>query len=118
MVYRVDISDQANEDIDEALTWIARHSETSANKWLQALLAAFTSLEQMPNRCPIAPEANGLLIEVRYLIFGEYTLQHRIIFGVSVDDRSENGIVTIYRVRNSRQRPLTGLELLGNYGDE
>ena len=72
----------------------------------------------MPNRCAVAPGTHSFLIDVRHLLFGAGSMQHRIVFGVSIDEASGEGVVTIYRVRNSKQRPLSGLEIFGEYDDE
>src|SRR5580765_3440112 len=118
MAYRVDISKRALAEIDRELTWMQERSGLMADNWYDELLTALGSLEEMANRCPIAPETHAFLIEIRHLLFGEGKLQHRIIFGVSVDERSGEGVVTIYRVRNSSQRNLPGLEILGEYDDD
>ena len=118
MAFRIDISPLAESDIEEAWNWIRGRSEVAAAKWLADFELSLQSLRQMPNRCPIASETHSFLIEIRNLLFGHESLQHRIIYGVSVDEKSDKDVVTIYRVRNSRQRPLTGREIFGDYDDE
>ena len=118
MVYRVDVSYPALADIDSALSWIRRRSDKAAESWLRALVKAIGSLERMPNRCPIAPETRSFVIEIRYLIFSGGAVQQRVIFGVSVDENSGKGIVTIYRVRNSRQLPLSDADIFGEYHEK
>src|SRR5437899_7135125 len=103
MAYRVDLSELAHSDIENAIAWLKQRSETAADRFNKAVLSAIDSLEQMPRRCPIAPETRSFLIEIRHLIFGDGALQFRIIFGVSVEEISGEGVVTIYRVRNSSQ---------------
>lgn len=118
MAYRVDISVLAAADIDETLAWLHRRSDRSAGKWYAALQVALGSLRSMPNRCPIATKTHSFLIEIRYLLFGEGSLQYRIIFGVSVDERSGEDVVTIYRVRGSKRRSLSGFEIFGEKDNE
>ena len=118
MGYRVDISDLANNDIDGTLTWIKYRSVSAASRWFNSLLAAIQSLEKMPGRCPIAPETRSFVIEIRHLIFGSRTLQHRIIFGISIDEQTEENVVTIYRIRNSSQHPLSDSQIFGEYDEE
>ncbi len=113
MIFRVDISELAENDIGDALAWIRSRSEKAAVQWLRAFEASLNSLDRMPNRCPIAPETLSFLIEIRNLLFGDGSMQYRIIFGVSVDEKSGEGVVTIYRVRNSIRRPLSGSEIFG-----
>lgn len=97
---------------------ISKRSEGTADGWLGELLSAIGSLEPMPLRCPIAAETRSFLIEIRYLVFGDRAFQYRIIFGVSTDEKSGDGVVTIYRVRNSRQRPLSDSDLFGELDEE
>lgn len=118
MDFRVDISEPAEADVEHVLAWIRGRSEVAAEKWFSAWQSALGTLRQMPNRCSIAPETHSYLIDVRHLLFGEGSMQHRIIFGVSTGETLEEGVVTIYRVRNSKQRPLSGLEIFGEYDDE
>ncbi len=118
MAFRIDISPRAEADIEDAWNWIRSRSEVAVAQWLSDFEFSLRSLREMPNRCPIASETHAFLIEIRNLIFGPGSLQYRIIFGVSVDERSGEDVVTIYRVRNSRQRPLSGTEIFGDYDDE
>ena len=118
MAYRVDISKRALAEVDRELTWMRERSDLMADKWYGELLAALGSLEEMPNRCSIAVETHAFLIEIRQLLFGEGMLQHRIIFGASVDELSGEDVVPIYRVRGSSQRNLSGFEILGEYDDD
>ena len=118
MDFRVEISEFAEADIEDIFGWLQKRSETIAKNWYSSWLSALRSLEHLPNRCPVAPETHSFLIDIRQLLFGEGSLQHRIIFGVSVEEPSGNGIVTIYRVRNSMRQPLSGLEIFGVYDHE
>lgn len=113
MVYRVDVSPQALRDARNIYEWISTTSETTADNWFRALLDARDSLSEMPNRCPIAPESRSFPIEVRQLLFKVGNRQWRIVFGVAVDEFTAEDVVRIYRVRDSRQKKLNELEILG-----
>ncbi len=118
MGFRIDISALAESDLDEAYAWIHSYSEEIAANWLSSFYASLGSLRKMRNRCAIAAETPAFMIEIRNLLFGEGSMQFRIIFGVSMDETSENGVVTIYRIRSSRQRPLSDSEMFGEIDNE
>ncbi len=113
MDFRVEISRLAETDVEDTFNWLQERSEDVAVNWYISWLTAKRSLESLPNRCPVAPETRSFLIDIRHLLFGDGTLQSRIIFGVSVAENSGEGIVTIYRVRLSRRRSLSSTEILG-----
>lgn len=117
MICRIDLTESAESDVENALEWIRRRSEEEAANWLDAFESSLASLENLPNRCPIARETHSFLIDIRNLFFGKGSLQYRIIFGISVDENSGEDVVTIYRVRNSMQRPLSGSEIFGATDD-
>ena len=99
--------------------WLREGSkESAADEWIRALTKAKDSLKEFPNRCPIAPESRPFLIEIRQFLFGMGKRQWRIIFGVSVDEISGEDVVRIYRIRDSRQKTLDEMEIMGKNYDE
>lgn len=118
MTYRVDISRPALMDAEETYLWLKVESEENANKWFKGLVEAINSLENFPNRCPIAPETRSFLIEIRQLFYGKGKQQYRILFGISVDEETNEDVVLIYRIRHSSQKYLDGLQILGKSDDE
>lgn len=113
MTYRVDISKPAMADAENALLWIRAESPDKAAAWFRGLLEAVFSLEQFPERCPVAPESRAFLVEVRQLLYGTRRQQYRILFGISIDPDTSENVVLIYRIRHGAQRHLEGLEILG-----
>ena len=113
MDFRVDISELAETDIENIFGWLRKRTEDVVRNWYISWLAAKRLLEYFPKRCPVALETRSFLIDIRHLLFGGGSLQYRIIFGVSVAETSGDGVVTIYRVRNSMQRPLSASEIFG-----
>lgn len=118
MAYRVDISQPATADAENALLWIRTGSPEKAVVWFQGLLEAVFSLEQFPERCSLAPESRAFLVEVRQLLYGKRRQQYRILFGISIDPETDENVVLIYRIRRSAQRHLTGLEIIGEAEEE
>jgi plasmid stabilization system protein ParE len=113
MAYRVDISQPATTDAENAFLWIRAESEDKAVAWFQGLLKAVNSLAKFPERCPLAPESRAFLVEVRQFLYGKRRHQYRILFGISIDPETGENVVLIYRIRHGAQRYLEGLEILG-----
>jgi plasmid stabilization system protein ParE len=95
MTFRVEIEDQYE--------WLAARSRVSANRWRDSLLAAVSSLEENPERCPEAPEAEWSGAGLRQLLHGKRRHIHRILFEI------RGAVVVLLRVRHSAQ-DLLGAE--------
>lgn len=97
MSHRVVITPTAMADIAEQVTYIRSDSPVAANRWYNGCLDAIASLELMPRRCGLAPEAESFEREIRQLIYHS----HRILYEV-VGDR-----VNVLHVRHGARLPLT-----------
>ena len=117
MTYRVDISQPATADAENAYLWIRLESPEKAALWFEGLIEAVNSLKEFPERCALAPESRAFLVEVRQLLYGTRRQQYRILFGISIDPETDEDVVLIYRIRHSAQRHLEGLEILGEIED-
>lgn len=83
MAYRVQISSLAEEDTVKSFEQIRdRVSAERAAEWLEGLLAAEFSLQEMPERCSIIPEADEIGVRIRHLLYGPRRAPFRIIFHV------------------------------------
>ena len=61
MAFHVEIQPQAFDDLDSIAEYIkARSSFSTAEKWFNGIMGEIATLEQMPERCPIAPEPDEL----------------------------------------------------------
>lgn len=118
MEYRIEMSDAALADVEKSYLFYKQYSEETANIWFKGLVEVINSLKVFPNRCPIASEARSFFVEIRQLIYGKGSKQHKILFGVSIDEKTGENIVTIYRVRHSFQNYLKDLEFLGIEDEE
>jgi len=99
MKFHVAIARKAAREIEDNYLWLADRSEATANRWRNSLLQAVSSLEENPQRCPEAPEAEwhpGL----RELLHGKRRRVHRILFEI------RGHTVVILRVRHSAQESL------------
>jgi plasmid stabilization system protein ParE len=100
MAYQIKITAPAVSDIYIAYERIREAAPTLAAGWLRDIFQSIFSLQKMPDRCPLAPEAESLGIEVRQLLFEKRTSLYRIIF-----DIQGGSLVRILRVwHGSRDR--------------
>ena len=96
MSFHVVIARKAAREIEEQYHWLAERSEAAANRWRNALLEAINTLEENPDRCPEAPEAewhDGL----RQLLHGRRRQLHRVLYEI------RGQTVVVLRVRHSAQ---------------
>lgn len=101
-MYEVVVTEEAEQDTHLIYQWWRDHrSPEQAAKWFEKILTAFQSLQQIPERCQIAPEAQKTGRNIRQLLFtiGQRKT-HRILFLV------ESQKVSILRVRHVAQESL------------
>jgi plasmid stabilization system protein ParE len=102
MAYRIEVSDAADAEADQAYFRILRHSPEFAGRWYKGLLEAYQSLVEFPARCPLAPENERFPdVEVRQLLYGRGRNAYRILFCL-IDSQT----VRILHVRHAAQRRL------------
>lgn len=94
--YRLEVTEPADREIEEAEIWIAADSPATAERWAKGLFDVLRSLESMPARCPYAPENEEHSQEIRQLLYGRY----RILFTILP------GRVVILHVRHGARLPL------------
>ena len=94
--YQVIFDVEALADAQTAAAFIATTAPLNAARWYAKLTKAISTLATFPKRCPKAPEAATLNMDLRQLIFCNY----RIIF--IVDDDT----VHIVHIRHAARLPL------------
>jgi plasmid stabilization system protein ParE len=101
MTYQVEVLPQALGDIELAYRWMAdKLGAQVAEDWYDELMEAVRSLEQFPNRCPIAPEASEVGQSLRQLLVGK-AKRYRVMFVV------EEEMVSVLYVRHTSRAWLT-----------
>jgi len=103
MAYKPVVLPQAEADIAEAFTYLFERAPEAAARWYRHVRAAIESLAEMPARCPLAPEAAKLGVELRHLLYGQRPGVYRIVFRI-VEDVGEVHVLT---VRHGVRKPLT-----------
>ena len=101
MIFKVQITEQAEAELNEAYERIASESPQQAVIWFNGLVEAAETLATFPERCPCAPEASEVGQELRQLLYGKY----RIIFVVRDDT------VYLLHVRHGARRHLSPDEM-------
>jgi plasmid stabilization system protein ParE len=82
MTYPIKILPQALAEIQEAYQWMESTIGLDiAVKWYHELLLSVRSLEQMPQRCSLAPEGGQFDKEIRQLLVGKKRT-YRVLFTV------------------------------------
>jgi plasmid stabilization system protein ParE len=106
MAFRVELSPRAFQDLDEIAQYIRQTSSfEQAEKWFSGIMAAIRSLEEMPNRCPVADESEELGEEVRLLLHGTRNRRYKVYYSVQQKTRSA-GTVRVFHVRHWARRSL------------
>jgi toxin ParE1/3/4 len=98
MAYLVNVAARAERDLAQLFAEIhAEHSE-AALKWYRGLKEAILSLEEYPNRCPMARETSNL----RNLLYGHKPHVYRVIYRVLEERRQ----VDVLHIRHGARRRL------------
>jgi plasmid stabilization system protein ParE len=91
--HTVIIHRRAQRDVED----IIRAARGSATRWAARLTATIATLKTLPERCPLAAEADELGIELRELLFGKRHGTYRILY------RIEGQTVHVLRIRHAAQ---------------
>ncbi|MGD0825937.1 MAG: type II toxin-antitoxin system RelE/ParE family toxin [Terriglobales bacterium] len=87
MAYRVSLAAPAEADLYAAFERIRAAAPSHAERWLTRLFEAIFSLDKLPTRCPVIPEAKELRFPARHLLYGKGNGVYRIIFHVREDEQ-------------------------------
>ena len=90
--YRIDIKPTAQNDLARRYAQIEKESPQNAVNWYLGLIEAVEKLDELAERCPIAPEDLDLRRGIRHLIVGDY----RVLYVI------ENETVSVLHVRHAR----------------
>ena len=102
MAFRVLVDPTALAEAEEALHWRRQRAPREALRWFHELWRAIESLQEMPTRCPLAPESLVLRRAVRQLLFGRRPDVYRVLFIVVNDE------VRVLRIRHGARQRLGG----------
>ena len=98
MAYLVSLSARAERDLALLFDSINGGDSKAASEWYVGLKEAILSLEEQPNRCPIAPEN----ARFRHLLYGHKPHIYRVIYRVTEKPKQ----VDVLHVRHGARRRL------------
>ena len=88
MAYRIEISDEADAELNAAYLFLSQRSPEAAFRWFKGAKKIINSLSLFPRRCPIARENAGYSNhEVRQLIYGAGLSAYRVLFIIFEEDQ-------------------------------
>lgn len=90
--YRIDIKPTAENDLARRFAQIEKESPQNAVSWYLGLIEAIEKLDELAERCPIAPEDIDLQRGIRHLVVGDY----RVLYVI------EDKTVSVLHVRHAR----------------
>ena len=109
MRFRVEIAKHAEADLEGLYRWVIERAPHRGPIWFNGLERVVLSLDQRPERCPIAPESFDPRDPVHVLHYGRRPHVYRIFF--SIDHAA--GRVRILHVRHGARKAATPNELSG-----
>ncbi len=98
MKYQVVLTPEAQDGILQSFKYIHERAPLNAARWIQGLYDCVATLEQFPERCPLAPEAIYLEEGLRQLLFKS----HRFIFQIDKTGK----VITVLHVRHTKRLAL------------
>src|SRR5512134_3950288 len=110
MAYRVEITRRAEADLEELYLWVVDRAPQQGAKWFNGLERAVLSLDQLPKRCPVAPESINPDQPVRVLSYGRKPHVYRVFF--TVNDTAE--AVRVVHIRHRARSAPVPDELKGD----
>lgn len=98
--YRVIIQPNAEAELDAAYQYRHARAPQAAARWFAGIVDAINSLEQLPARCPLAPENGHFAEEIRQLLYGARRDVFRILFTI------QGNTVHVLHIRHGAQQYL------------
>jgi ParE-like toxin of type II ParDE toxin-antitoxin system len=105
MKSRVQLQRLAKRDLWAVYRRVTARAPATAARWLNRFERTLQTLDERPDRCPLAHESAKVRIDVRVLLFGRSPNVFRVLFTVGGD------AVRILRIRRAQRRFLSRGEL-------
>jgi toxin ParE1/3/4 len=77
--FKVDITEVAEADVAEIWGYIAQDKPDAATAFILRLEEQISTLESLPERCPLVPENELLGTAYRHLLYGNYRTIFKIV---------------------------------------
>ena len=108
MKYRVQLQRLAKQDLWAVYRRAAARAPATALRWLDRFERTLQTLDERPDRCPLASESAKVPVEVRVLLFGRQPNVFRVLFTLDGD------AVRVLRIRRAQRKLLSLGELKGS----
>ena len=95
MAFRVELAKSAAADLEALYLWVVGRAPHQGAAWFTGLEHAILSLDQHPERCPLAPESADPKRPVRVLHYGRARHVYRVLFWID----GANRVVYVLHVR-------------------
>jgi plasmid stabilization system protein ParE len=102
MAFRVELTKRAEVDLEALYLWVRGRAPHQGEVWFNGLERVILSLDQHPERCPIAPESADPKRPVRVLHYGRARHVYRVLFWIDSADR----VVYVLHVRRGARVAL------------
>jgi plasmid stabilization system protein ParE len=108
-MFKVEIGPAALADIEQICLWMQGQPTiaSSADAWFIGISEAILSLETMPKRYPLAPEAKTMEREIHQRLYGKGASCYRLLFVVYGDQA-----VRVLRIRHAARSTFESDELV------
>lgn len=105
MAYRVEIARTAETELEALYRWVVERALRQGAAWFNGLERVVLSLDQNPERCPVASEGIDPNHPIRVLNYGRKPHVYRIFFTIDHD----GDVVHVVHVRRAARRwPIAG----------
>jgi len=116
MAYRVKLTAVAERDLYATFSYIPQNSPLHAERWLEGIGEAISSLAEMPMRCGLIPEASEIRADIRHLLYGRRPGMYRILFDIQ-EESEEGPRIRILRIQHGARTRFSGEDLAEAYAD-
>jgi toxin ParE1/3/4 len=107
MAYRVSLAAPGEADAYTTFERIRAAAPLHAERWLARLFEAILSLDRLPTRCPVVPEAKELGFPARHLLYGKANGVYRIIFHIQEGEQH----VRVLRIWHASRIAITAADV-------
>ncbi|MGH7813710.1 MAG: type II toxin-antitoxin system RelE/ParE family toxin [Candidatus Binataceae bacterium] len=104
MAYRVELTRRAERDLGYLYEQISAADSTLAAVWFKGLERTICALEQLPRRCPVAPESGRAKRRLRHLLYGAKRDVYRVIYEID----GSRKVVRVLTIRHSAMDEFIG----------
>jgi plasmid stabilization system protein ParE len=100
MAFRVELTKSAEADLEALYLWVTGRAPHQGAAWFNGLEEAMLSLDQHPERCPLASESTDPKRPVRVLHYGRARHVFRVLFWI---DGATRVVYVLHVRRGARQ---------------